>query len=63
MGKIQCVSTKGNNNDNWEKIEKNLEKRSTYFERALFNEYKDIKLMLEYSDKVNIKFYRNLIIN
>ena len=54
MGKIQCVSTKGNSNENWEKIEKDLEKRNTYFERALLNEYKDIKLMLEYSEKVNL---------
>jgi len=54
MGKIQCVSTKGNNNDIWGKIEKDLEKRNTYFERALLHEYKDIKLMLEYSDKVKI---------
>lgn len=53
MGKIQCVSTKGNSNDIWEKIEKDLEKRNTYFERALLHEYKDIKLMLEYSEKVN----------
>jgi len=53
MGKIQCVSIK-ENNDLWEKIEKDLEKKSTYFERALLNEYKDIKLMLEYSGKVYI---------
>ncbi len=59
MGKIQCVSNKGICNDIWEKIEKDLEKRNTYFEKALLMEYKDIKLLLEYSEKViEIDFLR-----
>lgn len=52
MGIIQCATEKAGMNNIWENIERNLENSSTYFERALLDEYKEIKFMFDLTDKV-----------